>query len=320
MVVWPARSGCVRDRRDRSPPSELAPSPPAGEPAYHLPTTTKVSAKVGQDTYDERVTKTDYNWVLRKPSATITEGAGAGFPLKQQTFYDNSTGLVVETRMPSKESGGDASATRTLYYTIGAHPEDAECGGHGECANLVCKTGPAAQPTTPGLPDLPVTRLEYNRLNEVTTETETVGSDRRVSTTTYDAAGRERTKSVTSTVGEPVPTVTTEYDPSTGRPTTITADGKTIVTGYDCLGRAMSYKDAAAFVRVAADPRGPVDPRGGTTGRPPAADMPTRLRPPLRRIRPRTARACRGGDQGGARRARTSPVPFAGRRLAQSRW
>src|SRR5215207_9063775 len=42
----------------------------------------------------------------------------------------------------------------------------------------------------------------------------------------------------------------------------------------------------AALVRLAPDSRGPVDPRSRSAGRSLAADMPTRLRPPLRRVRP----------------------------------
>jgi hypothetical protein len=53
----------------------------------------------------------------------------------------------------------------------------------------------------------------------------------------------------------------------------------------------------APLVRLAADPRGPVDPRGRTPGRPLAANMPTRLRPPLRRVRPLQPRARGGRDR-----------------------
>lgn len=45
-------------------------------------------------------------------------------------------------------------------------------------------------------------------------------------------------------LGEPVPTATTGYDPDTGRPTTTTADGRTITTAYDDHGRPISYTDA----------------------------------------------------------------------------
>jgi hypothetical protein len=63
----------------------------------------------------------------------------------------------------------------------------------------------------------------------------------------------------------------------------------------------------APLVRLAADPRGPIDPRGRAAGRSLAADMPARLRPPLRRIRPLQAGTGGGRDR---RRARKL-VPFS---------
>src|SRR5688500_4335120 len=57
-----------------------------------------------------------------------------------------------------------------------------------------------------------------------------------------------------------------------------------------------------ALVRLAADPRGPVDPRGGTPGGPLAADLPARLRAPVRRVRPRHKGTSGGGDQGRSRK------------------
>ncbi len=54
----------------------------------------------------------------------------------------------------------------------------------------------------------------------------------------------------------------------------------------------------AALVRFAPDPRRPVDPRGGTAGGPLAADMPARLRAPVRRVRSRHKGTSGGGHQG----------------------
>jgi RHS repeat-associated protein len=231
---------------------EGAPAPPAGQPGYHLPTTTDVSARVGAQDFDTRITKTEYDWSLRKPTATITDATGGGLNLKHQTIYNASTGLVRETRMPRAEQGGDASTTQTVYYArnadFGDGLADPDCANRPEWANLPCKTKPAAQPGTPGLPDLPVTTYAYNRLNQITTETERVGGDQRVTTTSYDEAGRKQTESITSTVGETVPTVTTEYDSATGRPATLsTTEGgttRTVRTSYDVLGRPTEYIDA----------------------------------------------------------------------------
>jgi hypothetical protein len=54
----------------------------------------------------------------------------------------------------------------------------------------------------------------------------------------------------------------------------------------------------AALVRFAPDPRRPVDPRGGAAGGPLAADMPARLRAPVRRVRSRHKGTSGGGHQG----------------------
>lgn len=54
----------------------------------------------------------------------------------------------------------------------------------------------------------------------------------------------------------------------------------------------------APLLRLASDPRGPVDPRGRAPSRPFASDVSTRLRTPVRRIRPRRAGTGGGRDQG----------------------
>jgi RHS repeat-associated protein len=220
------------------------------EPKAHLPTKTESGAQLSDDSIvDVRVSTTDYDCTLRQATKTVTDPGGLG--LARTTRYDPANGLPTETRMPSNpdpNAAGDASTTKTLYYSDGPHPEDPDCGGHPVWWNLPCKTKPAAQPGTPGLPDLPVITYTYNRLGQVVTETERVGSDQRVTTITYDDAGRRRTESISSTVGEAVPTVTTDYDPATGRPTTLsTTEGgvtRTVGTIYDSLGRPTEYIDA----------------------------------------------------------------------------
>jgi YD repeat-containing protein len=47
-----------------------------------------------------------------------------------------------------------------------------------------------------------------------------------------------------SGLGEPVPPTTYAYSSTTGRPTTVSADGKTTTTTYDNIGRPISYTDA----------------------------------------------------------------------------
>ena len=53
------------------------PAPPSGEPAYNLPTSETTGALVGDSTvHDQRATSYEYNWELRKPTATIVDPEG----------------------------------------------------------------------------------------------------------------------------------------------------------------------------------------------------------------------------------------------------
>lgn len=228
---------------------------PSGGP-YHLPTTTKVGARVVGATsdVDVRTTKTAYDgqsnlgWTLRQPTSVTVDAVTGGLNLKATTLYDAATGLLTEMRMPANPAGGDAHATKTIYYTAGTNPADSACGIKPQFANLTCKTLPAAQPGTSGLPDLPVAQTTYDRYNQPATVTQTVGSTTRTTTTTYDTAGRVTDVAVSSTVGTVLPSVHTGYDPATGRATTTqTTEGgvtSTITRDYDALGRLAGYHDA----------------------------------------------------------------------------
>jgi len=229
---------------------------PTGGP-FHLVTTSTAGARVDATTsdVDVRTTTTAYDgqtnlgWTLRQPtSVTVDPGTSPHLNLKTVTLYDAATGLTTETRMPANPNGGDAHSSKTIYYTAGTNSQDAACGNKPQFANLACKTLPAAQPGIPGLPDLPVTTTSYNRYNQPAVVTETVGSTTRITTTTYDTAGRTTDVAIASTVGTAVPTVHTDYDPDAGQATvTSTTDGSgtaTIIRGYDTLGRLTSYQDA----------------------------------------------------------------------------
>ena len=188
-------------------------------------------------------------WKLRQPITTTTDpGSAPHLDLKSITRYDKTTGLVIETRMPANPAGGDAHSSKTIYYTGDTSSGDSACNSKPQFANLACKTLPAAQPGTTGLPNLPVTQTSYNRYNQPTTVTETVGTTTRTTTTSYDTAGRTTDLAIASTVGTALPTVHTDYDPTTGQATvTSTADASgtaTIIRGYDTLGRLTSYQDA----------------------------------------------------------------------------
>ena len=216
-------------------------APSTGGP-YNLPTTASVGARVTGEATDRevRTTKTDYDWALRQPTTNTVDPAGLN--LRTVTVYDAQTGLPVETRMPRNPAGGDASATRTIYYTAGTNPEDSDCGDRPDWVGLACKVKSVQQPATPGLPDLPVTTTEYNRLRQPTANTETTGAAERVTTNQYDAAGRVTATEVSSTHGDPVPRITYTYDAQTGRlegRKATATDGKwtTFDTTFDWLGR-----------------------------------------------------------------------------------
>jgi RHS repeat-associated protein len=173
---------------------------PANKPA-HLPTTVTSGAQVepSDPDVDTRTTKTEYDWTLRKPTRTIVDAVSGGLNIASQMSY-NSAGLETESRQP-KSNGSDAGTTQTLYYTHDSSSPDPACRNRPEWFNLPCKSKPAAQPGTAGLPDLPLTTYEYNRLGQVTTATEVVGSVARTTTTTYDDAGRTQSASVATSGG-----------------------------------------------------------------------------------------------------------------------
>ena len=169
--------------------------PSGGKPA-HLPTTVTAGAYIDPSSplVDARVTKTEYDWNLRQPTRTIVDATSGGLNVARQTVY-NAAGLAVESRQP-KSNGTDAGTTKTLYYTHDASSPDTACRNKPAWFNLPCKTLPAAQPGTAGLPDLPVTTYTYNHRLQVLTAVERTGTATRTTTTTYDAAGRKLTDAV----------------------------------------------------------------------------------------------------------------------------
>lgn len=170
--------------------------------APHLPTTVTTGAQVepSNPDVDVRTVKTEYDWTLRKPTKTIVDAVSGGLNVTRETSY-NDAGLQTASRQP-KSDGSDAGTTQTVYY---GDSSDSECTGHIEWFNLPCKTKPAVQPGTAGLPDLPVTTYTYNHWGGVATATERVGGVSRIATTTYDAAGRKASESLSTTGGSSGP-------------------------------------------------------------------------------------------------------------------
>jgi YD repeat-containing protein len=151
-------------------------------------------------------------------------------------------------------SPGNPAAHTSLivYYSAAANPSYPVCGGHPEWANLPCESRPAAQPATLGLPELPVTTTTYNIFDQAVSVTRTSGSQTRTATTSYDAAGRTQTSTVTSTTGKALPTVSNTYDEKTGalvkQSTTSEGHTQTITSGYNSLGQLTSYTDATGNI------------------------------------------------------------------------
>ncbi|WP_375477813.1 RHS repeat-associated core domain-containing protein [uncultured Jatrophihabitans sp.] len=233
--------------------------------AYDLPTTTTTdayNAATDADTSfpDASITHTGYDivnsgdtsgWTLYKPTtSTVQMGSSpSSADLVTTTRYDSS-GRVIETRLPAGPSGGTAQSTMTSYFTAT---------GSGACisikwAGLTCSVGPAAQPSS-GKP-LAVKTYTYNQYDEQLTQTETFGSSGTVRTATvsHDSAGRLLTQALTVTPssagGTAVPTVTDGYSSTTGLPTTVsTGSGGSLVTlttGYNSIGEPTSYTDAGS--------------------------------------------------------------------------
>ncbi len=164
---------------------------PSGMDA-HLPTTTKTAAQVvgGAADADARLTKTEYDWNLRKPTKTITDPTGLN--LVHTVEYDPTTGLETASRMP-KSGEGSGKRVTVYYQSWGAD----EC-QRAEWANLPCKVYSTAQ-TGAELPDLPVERYRYDRLLQVEETTETVAGETRTTSMDYDAAGRAVRSEVAAT-------------------------------------------------------------------------------------------------------------------------
>ena len=202
-----------------------APKPPEGTPMPHLPTTETTSAKTPSgENLESRVTETHYEWTLRKPTETIVDTAEGGLKLKTRIAYDKETGMPVESSLPAKPEGGDAHTTKTIYYTKEAQSDpNGSCGGNATYAGLPCKTMPASQPGTAGLPELLVTKYKaYNGLDEPTEIVESPGGKEeegktRKTTKEYDEAGRATSSSQIGG-GTQLPPTQTVYDKYTGLP------------------------------------------------------------------------------------------------------
>ncbi|HSZ14187.1 MAG TPA: RHS repeat-associated core domain-containing protein [Solirubrobacteraceae bacterium] len=191
------------------------------------------------------------------------KGSGNGQLKEAEGITVNAAGAIdvvdtgnsrIEQWAPAPRPGNEgAHDTRTVYYSTGEEASVAACRKHPEWAGLTCQTGPAAQPGVSGLAELPVTTTTYNMWDQAETTTQTVGSTTRTTSATYDAAGRLKTNGISSTVGTVLPTVTDEYNATTGALEKQCANGgkpctegkpKTLTSVYNSLGALTSYTDS----------------------------------------------------------------------------
>ncbi|WP_433531533.1 RHS repeat-associated core domain-containing protein [Micromonospora sp. CA-263727] len=228
-------------------------APGTGGP-YNLLTTEVQQLRVwdnnigGWVTHDPRTTKTQYDWTLRQPTATIVDPAGLA--LTTRTRYDAS-GAVVATTAPG--GGGTETTPSTqvvVYYTGTPNSAFPECGSRLEWAGLVCRTHAGGQAATG--PQVPARVLTYDMFGLLRTAVEkTTTGVLRTTTITYDSGYRPRETRVEAPgLGEPVSTTRNVYDVATGQPVrtqSITPGGAVaaqVIRGYDTLGRMISYTDA----------------------------------------------------------------------------
>jgi RHS repeat-associated protein len=185
-------------------------APSTGGP-YNLLTRQTVGARVAGQSSDQdvRMTEYQYDWALRKQTKQITDPSGLA--LATTTLYDSALGVPVEARQPRSPSGGDAAATRSIYYSAGTNAEDSACSSRPEWAGLLCREKPVAQPGTTGLPDLPTTTYKYSYLGQLLERTEQVGGDTKVRTLERDGQSRVTSDETTGTSGSSVPKVLYEY-------------------------------------------------------------------------------------------------------------
>ena len=263
-----------------------APGPdPTVDGPMHLEIQRTVAASLSAATTptnetDRRTTRTAYGmpgdatgWTLQQPMRVTTVLPG-GTDIVKETLYNASTGLVTQARMPSAAGSATAVGTsKTTYYTAGTR-NDASC-VNSAWVNLVCKVEPGSQPTTAGLPKLPVTHTTYDWLGRAMTVTETVidaagATKTRTTTTDYENSGwspRPRRQLISGSVGTAVPALLISHDPATGLPVTVATDttpapgpgmAGTMSTGYDDFGRVTSFTDADAATTLAAYTQGQV--------------------------------------------------------------
>jgi RHS repeat-associated protein len=244
----------------------------SGNP-YMLQTSKTVSASVGtsipgSSTVDPRTTQylfsdsvnANLGWTLGAPLQVVTDPGALA--ITSTTVYNQSSSLYggdnleTDVYQPATTSGGTAADTQMVYYTAGANSQNAACGNRPEWADLLCTSGPAAQPTDTS--SIPTTTYTYNDYLDNLATTKTYGTTGTETVTlAYDAADRPLTTTTTVSgtgMGAAVPQTKELYSTTTGVNTgteTLDASGDVATTTartYDDFGNSLTYTDATGNV------------------------------------------------------------------------
>jgi len=212
---------------------------PAGSDTQGLVTSTTTGASV--DGYpgdaDKVTVSTEYDWNSGLPTKTVTDPSGLA--LTTSATY-TSSGSTATSTVPGPSASQGVRSTTTYWSGSGS----GDCSGHAEWAGWTCQvttasvSGGAAGETV-------VKTVTYDRWGNQVKVTETSSATARVTTYTYDGAGRLTRTSVSAGTGTTTPDTTRTYNTSNGLVATITTNGRTAAYGYDKLGRVISYDDGS---------------------------------------------------------------------------
>jgi RHS repeat-associated protein len=161
----------------------------------HLVTKTTTQAKVvGSETpADVRVTKTEYDWNLQEPTKVIKDYGGLN--ITDAWTYDAGTGLETAHFSPTHPIPGPADRV-VMYYLAGT--TGTGCVLKPYWANLPCeiRNGTGTNGGDPGA--MPTKTYEYSRLGDKARVIESLEERERITSYSYDAAGRLTGTSITS--------------------------------------------------------------------------------------------------------------------------
>ena len=220
---------------------------PAGEGAFSLPTTQKMTA-VNPATDAEldvlSVVETDYGtvdgWTMGTPTSSTTVMPGSGNDIVAATAYDDQGRITAQSQ--PKSNGADVGTRQTIYYTAGTNPVSV-CGNKPAWDGAVCQYKYGGAPSSG--PALPTTTYTYNDYLQPATVKEETGAATRTTSYTYNPDQTVATSAVTLTGlsgSTSVPSITYGYDAGTGLLTTVNPSaGSSITTGYDTWGRVRTY-------------------------------------------------------------------------------